>query len=347
MKNKLPLIALLGVGHGLNDFIAGYFMSSFVQLKIDVLQIGLGLLIYNLLAFGGQYPFALLLEKYDKPKRYLIAAYSLNLGAVACFIFLPSLAIVLAGFASAAYHVTGGTLSSEKNKAFNIGLFAAPGVAGLIAGGYFAWAQIDVLPILFTVTTIFLLILFWFPASPGKNTSMLQVRKEQTMIEGHDILMILLLTFISFRSVIWSVFQLIYENLYDWLIAIAASAFAGKIIGGWIADRIGWRVYSLVSLLLAMPLLTIFKKELLLFTIGIGLLQSSIPATTSLLIRTMKGKRERAIALSFGTTIMVGAIVFFSPARNFFISNWVLSIMSIVMVVTLIMLKKKHQTLEQ
>ncbi|MFI5185281.1 MAG: MFS transporter [Chitinophagales bacterium] len=347
MKNRLPLIALLGFGHGLNDFIAGYFMGSFVQLKIDVLQIGLGLFIYNLLAFGGQYPFALLLEKYNKPRKFLVAAYSLNLGAVACFIFLPGLSIVLAGFASAAYHVTGGTLSSEKNKAFNIGLFAAPGVAGLVTGGYFAWAQISVMPLLMTATIIFLMILLWLPVSSGKNMSIVQKRKEKTVIDDHDILMILLLTFISFRSMIWNVFQLIHKHEYDWLVAIAASAFAGKIIGGWIADKIGWRIYSFVSLLFAMPLLTIFKKELLLFTIGIGLLQSSIPATTSLLIKTMKGKRERAIGLSFGTTIMAGAIVFYSPARNFFISNWVLWIMSAVMILTLIILKKKHRALQQ
>jgi FSR family fosmidomycin resistance protein-like MFS transporter len=136
---KKTTILILAIGHGLNDFIAGYFLGRLVQLKTDMLQIGLGLFLYNLIAFGGQYPVALLLEKWGKPKQLLLIAYGLNVLAVALFILSPQLSIVLAGVASAIYHVAGGTVCAEENKAFNIGLFAAPGVAGLIAGGYLAY----------------------------------------------------------------------------------------------------------------------------------------------------------------------------------------------------------------
>ena len=290
-----------------------------------MLQIGLGLFLYNLIAFGGQYPVALLLEKIGKPKRLLLVAYGLNISAVAFFVLSPQLSIVLAGIASAIYHVAGGTVCAEKNKAVNIGLFAAPGVAGLIAGGYLAYAGADLVFILFTAAMVFLILLVMLPVRnyPGKNFDD-PLTDNKFSLDSHDLIMMLLLTVISLRSVIWNVFQLVYENNYEWLIAIASAAVIGKIAGGWLADKIGWRLYVLLSLTGAAPLLTFFRKEQLLFCIGVGLLQSGIPATTSLLIQSMKGKTERAIGLSFGTAIIAGALVFYTPVRNLLFSNIVL-----------------------
>ena len=324
MKKKC-LIFLLAAGHGLNDCIAGYFLGRLVQLKIDLLQISLGLFLYNLLAFGGQYPVALLLEKLGKPKQFMLIAYGLNVCAVAVFFLSPQLSIVLAGIASAIYHVAGGSVCAEKNKALNIGLFAAPGIAGLIAGGYVAYEGINITGLLLMAASVFLILLMILPIRRKQviNSNDLAGDKKFTL-DQHDLIMILLLTVISLRSVIWNVFQLIHENNYQWLMAIAAAAFIGKIAGGWLADKIGWRLYTLISLAAATPLITFFRKEMLLFCFGVGLLQSGIPATTALLIQSMKGKTERAIGLSFGTAIIAGAIVFYTPARNILLSNAVI-----------------------
>jgi MFS family permease len=185
---------------------------------------------------------------------------------------------------------------------------------------------------LFGAAAVFFLVLVMLPVSnyPGKNFDEPEKEKKFS-IDNHDIIMILLLTIISLRSVIWNVFQLLHENNYEWLIAIATAAAAGKIAGGWLADKIGWRLYVLISLTAATPLLTLFKKELILFCIGVGLLQSGIPATTSLLIHSMRGKTERAIGLSFGTAIIAGAFVFYIPARDFFLSDIVLCSITVVM----------------
>jgi FSR family fosmidomycin resistance protein-like MFS transporter len=322
MRNYRTLILFLGLGHGLNDLVAGYFLGSLVQVKLDVLQISIGLLLYNLLAFGGQYPVALLLEKLQTPKKFLLIAYALNVSALAFFVFAPQLSIVLAGIASAIYHVAGGTVCAGDNKATNIGLFAAPGVAGLIAGGYFAFEKIHITGWLLAIASVFFILL---TSIRVKQTP--AIKKEETVnnkfsLDQHDLIMILLLTVISLRSVVWDVFQLIHDKNYYWLLAIAAAAFAGKIIGGWVADKIGWRLYTLCSLALATPLITFFRNELILFCIGIGLLQSSIPATTSMLIYSMKGRTERAIGLSFGAAIMTGSIVFYTPARAVLLSNF-------------------------
>ena len=236
-------------------------------------------------------------------------------------------------------------MCAEKNKAVNIGLFSAPGVAGLIAGGYLAYKGADIFSIMLTAAVIFFILLSMLPIRnyPGKNDDE-TVTDKKISLDKHDLIMILLLTVISLRSVIWNVFQLLHENNYEWLIAIAVAAVIGKIAGGWLADKIGWRLYVLISITAATPLLTFFRNELLLFCIGVGLLQSGIPATTSLLIRSMKGKTERAIGLSFGTAIIAGGVVFYIPYWDLLLSDIVIcSITVAIMLIMFFMGKNKFR----
>jgi FSR family fosmidomycin resistance protein-like MFS transporter len=126
--------------------------------------------------------------------------------------------------------------------------------------------------------------------------------------------MILLLTLITLRSALWNIFQLIHQQNYGWLLAIAISAFAGKILGGFISDRIGWRLYNFVSLLAAAPLVSFFKNELLLFCIGVALLQSGVPANTAMLLVYMKEEKGKAVALAFGAGVFLAGSILFFPA---------------------------------
>ncbi|MBL0333907.1 MAG: hypothetical protein IPP73_00820 [Chitinophagaceae bacterium] len=133
MKNRV-LIPLLATGHGLNDLVAGYFLGQMLWMKLETPEIALGLFVYNLLAFGGQYPAALWIEQKKKPGQFIRAAMVMNGIAVLVFTQIHTLALVLAGVASAIYHVAGGAVCSRNNRAGSIGLFAAPGVAGLVPG---------------------------------------------------------------------------------------------------------------------------------------------------------------------------------------------------------------------
>lgn len=338
---------LLAFGHGLNDLIAGYFLGVIATQQTGLLQAAISVTIYNLLAFGGQYPVAVFMEKFSKPGLLLVLSYALNIATIMTFFFAPPVAVVLAGIASAIYHVTGGTLCATDNKATNIGLFAAPGVAGLIMGGYFAFTVTNILPALSVISILFFIILFRFLHI--KKTAVQKTTQEsgtKFSLDRHDYIMILLLLIITMRSAIWNIFQLIHENDYTGLIAIAIAAFSGKIIGGWMADRIGWKLYAMISLALSAPLLTFFKNEILLFSIGIGLLQSGIPATTSLLIYSMKGKTEKAIGLAFGTAILAGAAVLYQPLQSFFFSDIAIAFISLLILVLFLFIRRKQPALK-
>jgi FSR family fosmidomycin resistance protein-like MFS transporter len=312
---KFQKVILLSFGHGLNDCIAGFFIGSIALLKTDVVQAGMAVTIYNILAFGGQYPVAVSMEKFFTPKKFLSIACLLNILAIIIFIYSPLAAVLPAGIASAIYHVAGGSLCAGENKSSSIGMFAAPGVVGLIGGGLLAWNQVNIYWPLLSAAVLFWIIIeknvfTGYPVPAQQEDE----KEKQKLIDRHDLIMILLLVVISLRSVVWNIFQLINENNYQWLMAIALAAFAGKIAGGFLADKIGWRLYAMASVLISTPLITLFKNEIVLFCIGIGLLQSGIPATTSLLIYSLKGKTARAISHAFGTAIILGAAFSFIPA---------------------------------
>ena len=165
--------------------------------------------------------------------------------------------------------------------------------------------------------------------------------EKKIKIDKHDVLMILLLGIISLRSAAWNIFQLIYDQNYTWLLAIAISAFIGKIAGGWISDKVGWKIYSLVSLTIAMPMVSFFKEELLLFCIGVGLLQSAIPANTAMMIEYCKGQKEKGIALTFGTSIIVGAVLA-SPVKLFPVNSTIYLVLIILFVCSLLLMRKKR-----
>lgn len=335
-------IPVLAAGHGINDLLAGYFLGCIALQQQDALQIGLALFVYNLLAFGGQYPVALWIEKHNNSKSFLLASYTLNVFSAVIFLFMPSAAVVLAGAASAIYHVAGGSVCAADKKASGIGYFAAPGVAGLIAGGYFAWSGYHITWILLLTAVCFLAILFLLNIPDREIQEERNASTPSLVPDRHDIIMILLLVIISLRSAVWNIFQVIHENNYTWLIAIAAAACIGKILGGRIADRIGWRLYIFISLSAATPLLTFFKNEMILFCIGIGLLQSGIPATTAMLIEAAKGKTERGIGLAFGTAIIAGGISFMLPADFFNRSPFIpAGVIALVVLLFLLVVRKK------
>jgi len=340
LKKYWQKLAVLSFGHGLNDFTAGYMLASLFYSDSQSQTVA-GFLIYNLLAFGGQYFAALLIEKINT-KHALTGAAVLNVIALILFSFNPFLSLVLTGCASATYHVAGGASCISHNKATGIGVFAAPGIIGLVLAGYLAHQGLNVWDILLCTCIGFVFLLQTVQiTNPVKEAQM----ENQTAVEidRHDLLMILLLAIILLRSAIWNIFQLLHEQNYTWLIAIGLSAFAGKIIGGWLSDKIGWKFYSLVSLVTAMPLVTFFKEELLLFSIGIGLLQSAIPANTALLIQYTNSK-EKAIGLSFGTAIVIGIFIT-APVQYFGVNGMTLGLVIVLFLATILLLKRSKKNL--
>lgn len=306
-RHSLVLPAVLGLTHGVADCISG-MMIGFLPGKMSGAEVGMLILLYNALAFAGQLPFGMIMDRLKHPKIWVLGSIVLIGGAVALHTNYPVPAIVLAGLGSALFHAGGGMacLNAMPWRASSPGIFAGPGVIGLILGGFLAFSGINaVLPLLAGLAILGgILLVMPFPEEKPRP-------KEDHGLETHDLIMMLLLVAIAMRSAIWNVFAILHAEDYNLLIWIGLAAFTGKVSGGFLADWIGWKRYALLALSSAAVLLTFGEMSLWLFLPGIALLQSATPVAITAMHRLMPRAPGTAAGLTLGLGIAAGGIPYF------------------------------------
>ena len=109
-KNRYFSISHLGISHGLNDATAAYLLAQ-VTLQSDWQSGAFMVLIYNIIAFGGQFPLALWIDKTQQQKVYYIFSLLFSVLALGLYAFhFTHQAIIATGIGSALLHICGGSL---------------------------------------------------------------------------------------------------------------------------------------------------------------------------------------------------------------------------------------------
>ena len=275
---QLGFPSLLGLAHGVADGTAGLLLGTLPGL-VSLREAALLVLVYNLLAFGGQPVAGLMTDRLQRPRWAALIGLSLLGAALLVAPLHLTGAILLAGLGSAAFHVGGGALAlcHTQNRAAGPGLFAAPGVAGLALGGVVAALHgLVIWPFLLGLSVLgVVLIKLPLPSLPYGS----QVDEDEPLFEGHDWIMLVLLVAIALRSAVWNIFQIVEAGHFTMLIWLGLAAMFGKIGGGLLADWLGWRRWAVGALLIATPLLTFGGEYVVTLSLGIALLQSATPAT--------------------------------------------------------------------
>jgi FSR family fosmidomycin resistance protein-like MFS transporter len=303
---RLP--SVLGLAHCFSDGAAGLLLGS-LAINSPGTQIMLLVLIYNALAFGSQPLVGYFADGLRSPR--IFASGGMALLAASLIVRLlgfSEVAVFLAGVGSAAFHVGAGalTLRSCDGRSDAAGLFAAPGVIGLAIGGALAVSgHYLYLPFFVSLLAFVFLIQAW--PLPRRQASIAKPAKEP-IFESHDWIMIGLLTAVALRSLLWTSFQLASAGQITALIALGVAAGIGKLIGGFAAERLGYRRWTLISLLIAAPLLAFAGKKLALLLPGVALLQSSIPCSLAAMARLLPARPATATGLVFGLAVALGGL---------------------------------------
>jgi len=310
MKKYFALPVCWGIIHGLNDYISGFMLSHF-SVTASTEQSYLMMIVYAVLAFGGQLPLGLWLDHKRSLKRFGLASVFMMLVAIPLAFTNPMAAVVCIGFASAGIHVAGGSVCVmvSNDKTGPLALFTAPGVLGLTLGilsghAHLAWLGIPAIVGMFCLAMISR---SPFPLyiSNGKKAATQQ-------FDGHDVIMLVLLLIMCFRSFIYDVVNHFAGELQMGILVVGLSAFAGKIMGGFMADQIGWKKWMYISLPLAFVLLHFGKDNLYMLSFGIACLQSSVPITHLLMYKTIPAFPATATALTLGTSIALAGLPFYA-----------------------------------
>lgn len=298
---------LWGSMHGLNDFITGFMLANYTY-SHDYTNAVTMLVIYSIIGFGGQLPLGFWMDKTKRIEPFAISSIILLLLAGGCYFIDPTAAIVVAGIAGAGIHVTGGTVCLQVNEGRSgpLGVFTAPGVVGLALGGFFGRMSIVYLliPLLFIVLLAVAISFFKIPPYQAQN-------KNRSELDAHDWIMMAILLIMCFRSFIYDLVNNTGLKFENGALILGISAFAGKLIGGYLADRIGWKKYVYFSLPLAFLLLQVGHDNLYCLAFGTACLQSSVPLTLMMMSRSLPRFPATATALSLGVSVAIAGLFFY------------------------------------
>ena len=327
-NNKQPL--LWGLLHGLNDFAAGYMLARYTLTHNN--EDGfLFIVIYAIIGFGGQLPVGFWVDHKKQLKPFSFAALLLLPLAIAAYFISAEAGIILSGFASAFVHVTGGSicLQVHENKTGPLGLFTAPGVLGLTLGGVLARygdLQLAIAGAL-VLPLGYLIMKTPMPSYQGTGDPAVDRPSKGSTLDTHDWIMLSILLIMCFRSFIFDLVNHVSHEFEYGAFIIGISAFAGKIIGGFIADRIGWKKFVYITLPIALLLFQFGKENIYALAFGIACLQGSVPVTLMLMGRSLPLYPATAAAFSLGTSIALAGLPLYlvkdkNEMQNTFFNGW-------------------------
>jgi len=325
---------LWGLLHGLNDFTAGFMLAHYTFTHQYAQSFPL-IVIYSIIGFGGQLPVGFWIDHKKQLRPFaFISITSLLVAALTYFIDAYT-AIILSGIASAFVHVTGGAvcLQQNDNKAGPLAIFTAPGVLGLTLGGVLG--RFSVYSLWLVVGLVLLLAFFIIKNNiPAYRPP----EKKQSELDTHDWLMLGILLFMCFRSFIFDIINHVAQQYPNGIVIIGISAFAGKITGGFAADKIGWKKMVYITLPLALILFQLGKENIYALAFGIACLQSSVPVTLLMMSRSLWQFPATATALSLGTAVAFAGLPLFivgdaKAIINKFNSNWLTAAIFLILLI--------------
>ena len=238
------------------------------------------ILLYNTLAFSTQCIMGLAA---DSVKRHSCAA-CVSMGAVICGYALPLpplVRILLIGLGNSVFHVAGGsiTLEQSRGKAWQLDVFVAPGAVGLTIGTLFPRAGV-LFAVLMAVCAIAMV-----PVSTRTRTESQPVRVSEC--DTPVLTCVLLASAVAVRSIGGAVVRFPWKTGAEFSLLTTLCVFAGKMLGGFLCDRLGAGRTALLSILPASVLISFCSQWMLLSLLGQFALNLTMPVTLWLLYCAM------------------------------------------------------------
>lgn len=219
-------------------------------------------MLYNLVAFGSQPLFGWLLDLGKCQREGMITGVLLT--AAGCAAAGGSLvpAALLLGAGNALFHVGAGAgiYTMSGGKAAPSGMFIAPGAVGLFVGGALG-ATSWISP--YHAAIALSLIAWGLARIPVAGLQPPTGQNHAAQWPGKSycsIVLLLLLLVVASRSFIGFSMPVPWKGMEGAPLMLLAMAFAGKSLGGYLADRLGWTAFC-GALLLLTSVLAVFYQQ--------------------------------------------------------------------------------------
>lgn len=224
--------------------------------------VALSILLYDIVAFTLQLPIGIALDQLDKNSYAALLSYALvGAGVVLSLVPIALLewpAILLLAIGNALFHSAGGlsVLNISQKHAGPSGIFIATGAIGVFLGTQSA--QTGRLQIAFSLLVLLFLcalITLVVQKVNKKYWNVHNVSFDIPRLSSNTLLAIALLSLVvALRSYVGMVMAFPWKSEMLLLVLSILGVFAGKALGGVVADRIGFRTTAIFSLIAAATL---------------------------------------------------------------------------------------------
>lgn len=277
--------------------------------------VALSILLYDIVAFTLQLPVGIVLDKLDKNSYAALLSYALVGAGVLISLFpvalLEWLAVLLLAVGNALFHSAGGliVLNISQKHAGPSGIFIATGAIGVFLGTQSA--QMERLQIAFSLLVLLFLcalITLVVQKVNKKYWNVHNVAFDIPKFSSNTLLAIALLTLVvAFRSYAGMVMAFPWKSQMLLLVLSILGVFAGKALGGMVADRIGFRTTAIFSLIAAATLFAPSWEVPVMGLLGVFFFNFTMSITLASLANILPNAKGTAFGLA-SFSLAVGAL---------------------------------------
>ena len=313
-KAKLIIVAIM---HLLTDaigisvilpFADGQYFLRFSDGQIDGVWL---IIIYTFCAFGLQPFFGLILDSVKRYTPFLYTSAVIMALQSVYVVFSPLLAAVCLGIGNAMFHVAGGGVAIyTDSKAWNLGVFVAPGAIGLALGMCFYETHHTYIYRGLMLFMILVMLVFRF----RDDEYIVRTKKDFEQHRGEHVLpipFVLLLVAVLIRGFGGSLPQFSFSVDTGWKIGMACAVAFGKFIGGFLTDKIGVNKATLFMLVPSCFMLAFGSGIPALAILGVVLFNTTMPTTLYLTTKVLPAYKNFGFGI-VALMLMVGSYTAFA-----------------------------------
>ena len=277
--------------------------------------VSLSILLYDIVAFTLQLPIGIALDQLDKNSYAALLSYALvGAGVILSLVPIALLewpAILLLAIGNALFHSAGGlsVLNISQKHAGPSGIFIATGAIGVFLGTQSA--QMGRLQIAFSLLVLLFLcalITLVVQKVNKKYWNVHNVSFDISELSFNTLLAIALLSLVvALRSYAGMVTAFPWKSEMLLLVLSILGVFAGKALGGVVADRIGFRTTAIFSLIVAATLFVPSWEIPVMGLLGVFFFNFTMSITLASLANILPNAKGTAFGLA-SFSLAVGAL---------------------------------------
>lgn len=277
--------------------------------------VALSILLYDIVAFTLQLPIGIALDQLDKNSYAALLSYALvGAGVILSLVPIALLewpAILLLAIGNALFHSAGGlsVLNISQKHAGPSGIFIATGAIGVFLGTQSA--QMGRLQIAFSLLVLLFLcalITLVVQKVNKKYWNVHNVSFDISELSFNTLLAIALLSLVvALRSYAGMVMAFPWKSEMLLLVLSILGVFAGKALGGVVADRIGFRTTAIFSLIAAATLFAPSWEIPVMGLLGVFFFNFTMSITLASLANILPNAKGTAFGLA-SFSLAVGAL---------------------------------------